>query len=536
MFFPVSIFYVVLFFLAVFLFFLALPRRNNAGGVFLLGHLASLSLWVFCAFFESIVITQSAKILWSQLEYIGLAAATPFFFLFVLAYTTQKKIKPQIIIELMIIPLLTVLAAFTNQWHHLLWTGFYWGSLKYNVLVYQHGIFFFAHVVYIYLLIFLAFSVLVENIFKTKPPFRTQLIIIAIAGLFPMISGALYVFNIDFITGLDISAFGFIITNLFLAVGFSRYQLLDLVPVARDTLIKQFHDGMLVVDSKNRIVEMNTTAGKLLHVVDTNPLGKYYQEFFPCEIDLQKSSRESLPAEICFNKENDIYYDLQVSSLSDKVSNPTGFLLILRDISIRKQTEIQLKLANDRLYNQIVEVNHLQELLKEQATHDSLTTLHNRRLMDDVLNQQLEQSNINHQPLSIIVMDIDHFKNTNDDFGHQTGDLILEAVGKCIKQSTRSDDFSCRLGGDEILISFQNMSSDKVVEKAEFIRNEINTIKTETERQIISVSVSIGTATYPSDGKTIKELINLADHAMYLAKDRGGNIVKTAAEAKQESN
>jgi diguanylate cyclase (GGDEF)-like protein/PAS domain S-box-containing protein len=534
-----SIIYVILFFLAIALFILAWPRRKSPGGVFLLAHLICLSEWVFCQFFESIAATAPAKILWSQLCYLGFTTATPFFFLFVLAFVTQTKIKPGVIAEIMIIPVFTILAAFTNQWHHLLWTGFHWGSLKYNVLVYEHGILFFAHAVYIYILVFFVMALIIQKIFKTNPPFRSQLILIAIGGLFPIISGALYVFNADFIPGFDISSFGFILTNLFLALGFSRFQLLDLVPVARDTLIKQFHDGMIVIDSKNRIVEMNQAARKLLRVMDNNPLGKNFRDFLPCEIDLEKFNRDSLPSEICFDKENDIYYDVQVSSLSDNASNPSGYLLVLRDISIRKQTEIQLKLANDHLYNQIVEVNHLQELLKEQATHDSLTKLHNRRLMDEVLNQLLEQSDHSSQPFSLVVMDIDHFKNINDDFGHQTGDLILEAVGKCIMQSTRTNDFSCRLGGDEILIAFQNMSEDKAKIKAEIIREEIQSIETEAEKQLISITVSIGVATYPADGKSINEVIYWADQAMYLAKDKGGNLVKLASEAqkaKQKKN
>jgi len=528
---PHEIIYCVIFFFAAALFILAWPRKRTPGGYFLLGHLVALAVWVFGLYFEAVSTTMDTKILWSQICYLGFTAVTPFFFLFVVAYTNQRRVNPFFALSLFIVPLLTDIAAWTNQWHHLLWMNFHWGSIQYNVLIYDHGIFFFLHLIYIYTLVFFGFIFLFVKILHSQPPFRSQLIIIFIGGLFPLVSGTLYAFNINLVQGLDSSSFGFLLTNIFLTLGFIRYQLLDLVPVARDALIARFQDGMIVLDWKNRIVEVNQNAKALLNIDDTNSIGKDYQELIPWPIDLQKLSRLSQPSEYWIANK-DIYIDLQVSSLAPQSANPPGYLITFRDINSRKQAELQLQKANENLHNQINEVNHLQELLQEQATHDMLTGLHNRRLTDDVLNQQLEYSRQYQQPYSILVLDIDHFKKINDEFGHQTGDMLLEEYGKFNLTATRKNDFSCRLGGDEILMAFPNMTEEQAQKKANSIRQKLQSITVDKENQRISTTVSIGIATFPLIGDTVKELINWADQAMYMAKEKGRNQVVLASIAK----
>jgi diguanylate cyclase (GGDEF)-like protein len=525
---PQAIIYAITFFFAGALFIFTWPRRRIPGGVYLLGHLVALSIWVIGLYFEAVSNSFQAKILWSQILYIGFTATVPFFFLFVLEYTNQTKIRWSFAAVFFIVPLLIDIAAWTNQWHHLLWTGFHWGSVEFNVLIYDHGVIFFLHIIYIYTLVFFGLGILLNKILKSQPPFRSQLIILFVSGLFPLVSGSMYVFNINLVQGMDTSSFGFLLTNLMLALGFSHYQLLDLVPVARDTLIRRVQDGMIVVDWKCRIVEINKNAIDLLAISVPNPIGCAYQDLLPWQLDLEVLSKQNSPSEFPLDDGGKCIYEVQVSSLAPQSANPPGYLLVLRDISQRMQIEFQLKKANEDLRDQIKKINHLQELLQDQATHDSLTGLFNRRLTDEVLNHQLEQSQQNNQQLSILVMDIDHFKDINDRYGHQAGDELLEKYGKCILAATREVDFSCRTGGDEILIAFQNMSLQEAKMKADDIRKKLQSIVVEDEEQRISTTVSIGIAAFPQHGDSIKELISRADHALYKAKDKGRNQVVLA--------
>jgi diguanylate cyclase (GGDEF)-like protein len=350
--------------------------------------------------------------------------------------------------------------------------------------------------------------------------------------LFPLVSGTLYALNLNLVPGMDISSFGFLLTNLLLSLGFSHYQLLDLVPVARDTLIKRVQDGMIVVDWKCRIVEINKNAIDLLSISVANPIGSIYQTLIPWQLDLYELSRQSQPSEFDLGEPVKRYFEVQVTSLAPQSTTPPGYLLVLRDISLHKETEFQLKKANEDLQDRIDKINQLQQLLKDQATHDSLTGLYNRRLTDEVLNRLLEEGRQSHQPISLLVMDIDHFKDINDRFGHQAGDELLEKYGKCILTATRKVDFSCRLGGDEMLIAFQNMSSQEAEKKADSIRQKLQAIVVKKENQSVATTVSIGIATYPQNGDSIKELINWADQALYMAKEKGRNQVVLASAVK----
>ncbi len=168
-------------------------------------------------------------------------------------------------------------------------------------------------------------------------------------------------------------------------------------------------------------------------------------------------------------------------------------------------------------------------MLQHEATHDSLTGLNNRRLSDEVLNNFLSISKEHNQPFSILIMDIDHFKEINDNFGHQTGDYLLEEYGKAIRSATRKSDYSSRLGGDEILMAFQNMTIEEAEIKAGKLRQKLQTITIKKDENLISTSVSIGIATYPINGTSVNELISWADKALYAAKDKGRNQVVLAS-------
>jgi len=212
----------------------------------------------------------------------------------------------------------------------------------------------------------------------------------------------------------------------------------------------------------------------------------------------------------------------------DEAGKIIGTFGISRDITDRKVAEDNLRAQAHKLQNQIEEINLLHEQLKDQAIHDTLTGLFNRRVMDQVLSQQLATCQKYDQTFCIVVIDIDNFKSINDEFGHQVGDAMLEAFGKCILASTREDDFSCRLGGDEMLMAFQKMSIREALIKAEKVRKALDEVVVHREGQSVSTTVSIGIAAYPIHGNTVNELISRADAALYAAKQKGRNQVVLA--------
>jgi diguanylate cyclase (GGDEF)-like protein len=215
--------------------------------------------------------------------------------------------------------------------------------------------------------------------------------------------------------------------------------------------------------------------------------------------------------------------------LLGKKGKVIGTYGISRDITARKIAEDKLRMQSKSLQKQIHEINQLHEQLREQACRDTLTGLSNRRMMDTILNQQIEHCQMLDQPLSILIIDIDNFKHINDEYGHLAGDAFLEKFGDCIRSLTRADDFSCRIGGDEILMTFQNMNLDQAMKKADILHKKLCEVSIDAEGRQISTTISIGIAAYPMHGDNVNQLVKQADEALYLAKERGRNQVAPAS-------
>ena len=160
------------------------------------------------------------------------------------------------------------------------------------------------------------------------------------------------------------------------------------------------------------------------------------------------------------------------------------------------------------------------------ATIDGLTELYNHRYFQDTLRNQIEISKRYEQPFSLIIIDIDFFKKFNDTYGHQAGHAVLRQVAQTLKKNSRTTDFVCRYGGEEMSIILPNTSA----EEALFNANRINKAVAEREfyvnaTETSQVTISVGVATFPQDAETAQELIEVADKGLYYAKEHGRNQV-----------
>lgn len=176
-----------------------------------------------------------------------------------------------------------------------------------------------------------------------------------------------------------------------------------------------------------------------------------------------------------------------------------------------------------------LDVKRISTLEIENIT-DPLTGIHNRRYLDRRLDEEFARAHRYGLPLSIFLLDIDHFKRINDTFGHQIGDSVLVNIGRLIQKTVRQADIVARYGGEEILVIATNTSSSDAITLAERVRQKVGTsvmasAKQEKVHQNISVTVSIGVAAIGPAIVDSHGLIASADKALYLAKQGGRNRV-----------
>lgn len=169
----------------------------------------------------------------------------------------------------------------------------------------------------------------------------------------------------------------------------------------------------------------------------------------------------------------------------------------------------------------------LVDRLRAQATIDPLTGCHNRRGLDEILAVELARAKRYERPLSVVLLDIDHFKLINDDFGHEVGDHALQRIGRAVRHTFRSTDSACRYGGEEFALVFPETGKDEAARLAERLRMLIESLPPNAEVPR-AMTASFGVASYPDDAEDGVEVMRAADRALYLAKARGRNRVETA--------
>lgn len=184
-----------------------------------------------------------------------------------------------------------------------------------------------------------------------------------------------------------------------------------------------------------------------------------------------------------------------------------------------------LELANDVLNNQIAKIHDLQEKLREQANRDSLTGLFNRRYLEGTLERELARCRREDAPLSMMLLDVDHFKAVNDRHGHQTGDEVLRVVGRLLLEHARAEDIVCRYGGEEFLLVLPKMPLDIARARAEELLALFRVRTVSSGALDIGITASIGIAAAPLHADDGEGLIRWADQALYQAKRTGRNRV-----------
>jgi len=179
-------------------------------------------------------------------------------------------------------------------------------------------------------------------------------------------------------------------------------------------------------------------------------------------------------------------------------------------------------------YQMTATLKHFQRFssIKDMAIYDTLTNVHNRRYFDERIGAETQKSFLSGTPLSLVMVDIDYFKNVNDTYGHTEGDKVLCKIASLLKNSVRKDDTVARYGGEEFVLILPGAKLEVTSMIAERIRRLIETTLFEVGQTQIHLTISLGISNLPSHrARSEKELIKMADHALYNAKGGGRNRV-----------
>ncbi|MEW6079031.1 MAG: sensor domain-containing diguanylate cyclase [Thermodesulfobacteriota bacterium] len=275
------------------------------------------------------------------------------------------------------------------------------------------------------------------------------------------------------------------------------------------TILESIEEGYFEVDLTGNVTFFNSSMLKMIGYTEHELLGMNYRGFMD-QWTAQKVFREynkafrtgALPTpfdwELVKKSGEKIHVETSLSFIKNSRDEIIGFRGVARDISIRKKFEEEL------LY---------------MASHDHLTGLYNRGALFERLRSTLAYARRFNKKCSLLFLDLDNFKNVNDAFGHEAGDMVLQETARRLAGILRETDYLCRHGGDEFTILLNNpdnMNPEKVARK---IIETITVPFQIKEHTIDFITTSIGISVYPEDGATIDDLVKHADQAMYRAKE-----------------
>jgi diguanylate cyclase len=227
-------------------------------------------------------------------------------------------------------------------------------------------------------------------------------------------------------------------------------------------------------------------------------------------------------------------YTESLADMSEKLGNSKdreGLRTIVESlVQTAKEMEASNQKLEERLNASKQEIDQLQEnleVVRTESLTDPLTQLANRKFFDTTIAQAIEDARAKNEPLSLLMTDIDHFKNFNDSFGHLTGDQVLRLVAMSVKQNVKGQDTAARYGGEEFAVILPNTVLRSAITVADHIRRAVMTkelMKRSTGEHLGRVTISIGVATWRKND-SVQSLIERTDTCLYAAKRHGRNRV-----------
>lgn len=520
---------------AAFIIASVLARKPDASGIHSMTYmLAGLGIWSFSYAMIMLSPAIETKHFWLKFENIGIVSAPVFWFFFVLKYTRLDKwlTRRPVMLLFWAIPVVTLAMLFSERWFNLYYTSTHPAMNTGGPLIIDRGSWYMVQLIQNYVLILVGMGVLLWSFFRSHRIYRKQFLLLIGAVLVPFILNILYQLFPDimpfFDVPIDLTPVSFNITAILLAANIFGLRLFDSVPIIRSgTVMEHIPEMVFVFDSYDRVIHANSMALRWLRksmeeisgqdpVIVFREWPQFLNSFFFTEHTREEIQIPGDPPHVI---------ELVITPIYNRSHILEGRVIVAHDITQRKTLENELKEANKSLQVQLAEIESLRAKLQEQAIRDPLTDAFNRRFFAESLDKEVARAVRDQVPFSVVIIDVDHFKQFNDTFGHKCGDMVLQSLAGFLKDNTRRGDIVCRYGGEEFVILMPDASLDSAYERAEMWRSKFESFVIEYEDQRLSVTFSAGVASFPVHGLTGEGVLQSADRALYWAKTHGRNRV-----------
>ena len=478
--------------------FVTYQRNRQAGVSALTIMLLGLAWWDITYSIFWLNIQVPSQIIWLDLTLVGAYVVPTSFLLFALEHThLSHRLSRLMSYLLWFEPGMAFIIQWTDPWH-----GLFFGGMRTldTTRFYEFGVVGWFNFYYSYFLIFAAVIVLFIHLVRSIGIYRGQTATILAAIVLPWIANMVSVYLGALLPDADITPFLFTLTAMAISLSVWYYRLLDITPIAYNVLFRNMLEGVVVLDMKNRVIEMNPIALNLFELSASEVLGQDAGNVFSgwgavvSAIHSDQTNFEAVVAEKTL--------DFRVSPLFGRRQQRVGTLLVWRDIT---------------------ELKNAQLMLERLASVDELTGAMNRRSFMEKAKLETVRVKRANSPLSILIMDIDYFKKINDTHGHGTGDEALIHFSQICRRAIRPYDFFARIGGEEFAILLPEVDAHTAFDVAERLRFLVAQQPVKVGDMNIPITASFGIADLMGTDDDLGQVIRRADIALYCSKRSGRN-------------
>jgi PAS domain S-box-containing protein len=346
--------------------------RRLGGAVRWFGFvMLGISFWAITYGFELASSTLEQMLFWIDLEYISISFLPAFWIVFIIKFIGKERWLTALNTTLIFIfPIITLLFVWTNKYHLLQYSNVYTDTTgPFPMLSITPGPWYYVHTAYFYVLLYWGVYLMISRFRKADLVFRRQNSTILIGAVMPWIINVAYLCGFRPLNNLDLTPYAFMITTLTIGFGLLRLKLFNILPIAREKIIEDMQEGVLVLDPSNRIIDVNSELKKNLSAYWPNLIGSDISTIFPGEKKLHEiiNGRNNAKVQVKLNYGDPRFFEVNVTSLFDKKNTAySGVILLFRDVTEQKKSEEKLQ----QQASELLALNQLKDRLFSIISHD----------------------------------------------------------------------------------------------------------------------------------------------------------------------